>query len=73
MDPGEEDAAVAATLAARLRHVRNVEFEMELEVAEPFLSHDIAAADREDAIATGQSAGVLPSSLTQPLERFAIE
>ena len=31
VDAAEEDAAVAATLTARFRHVRDVEFEMEVE------------------------------------------
>src|SRR5262249_9126676 len=37
------DAAVSASLAVRTRHVRHVEFEMELIIAKPLLSHDIAA------------------------------
>ena len=64
--PAEVDAAVAAALPARLGHVGHVEFEMELEVAEPLLVMISPPPTVKMPSATGQSAGVLPSRLTQP-------
>ena len=44
------DAAVASALAVSVGHVGNVEFEMELKVAESLVGHDVSVADREDAL-----------------------
>ena len=71
--PVEEDAAVAATLSARLRHVGHVEFEVELEVAESLLGHDVAPADGEDAVGDRPVGGSLAIELDPAVEALAVE
>ena len=71
--PVEVDAAVAPPLPAGLGHVGHVEFEMELEVAESLLGHDVAAADGEDPVVHRPVGGRLAVPLDPAVEVLAVE
>ena len=73
VDPAQVDAAVAAALSAGLGHVGHVEFQMELEVAEPLLGHDIAAADGHDAVGHRPVGRGLAVALDPAVEDLAVE
>ena len=73
VDPVQVDAAVAPALSMRLGHVGHVEFQMQLEVAESLVGHDVAAADGDDPVGHRPVGRRLAVALDPPSRLLAVE
>jgi len=67
---GQVDSAVAPGLDIGVRHVRDIELDVELEVSEGLIGHDVAVADRENAVGERPLRRSLAIRLNPALEAF---